>query len=341
MKKILLAVTAALAITSCSQNEEFENPAQKAEIGFKTVVAKSTRASEVDLPALQAADAGFKIHAYDTSAKKMGEAEDVDLTAEGTVFMDGVTAKWDATVVPDGAWKLDPTGPYYWPLDEYVQFFAYSPDVTYKEPAANKYPAFTYTIAEVANQKDIVAAYTKNAKKPAVGTDVTLKFKHILTQINFKLKGKDTGYTYTVTKIELSGIKNAGTFTYKDYADENAAIGSWAPDATTASYTYAATYTDFDSTADLDKIATGSNSLMLMPQTLTADAKIVITYSTTYNNKPAFDSTKEVSLKDITWNAGEKILYTLSLPGGGEAVSIVASVSSWNDSTANNDKDAN
>ena len=32
MKKILLAVTAALAITGCSQNEEFENAGQNAEI---------------------------------------------------------------------------------------------------------------------------------------------------------------------------------------------------------------------------------------------------------------------------------------------------------------------
>jgi len=35
MKKILLAVTAALAITGCSQNEEFEAPSQKAEINFR------------------------------------------------------------------------------------------------------------------------------------------------------------------------------------------------------------------------------------------------------------------------------------------------------------------
>ena len=34
MKKILLAVTAALAITGCSQNEEFDSPSQKAEINF-------------------------------------------------------------------------------------------------------------------------------------------------------------------------------------------------------------------------------------------------------------------------------------------------------------------
>ena len=38
MKKILLAVTAALAITGFSQNEDFEIAAQKAEINFGTIV---------------------------------------------------------------------------------------------------------------------------------------------------------------------------------------------------------------------------------------------------------------------------------------------------------------
>ena len=49
MKKILLAVTAALAITGCSQNEEFEAPSQKAEINFNTAV---TRATELDTDGL-------------------------------------------------------------------------------------------------------------------------------------------------------------------------------------------------------------------------------------------------------------------------------------------------
>ena len=43
MKKILLAVTAALAITGCSQNEEFENAAQKAEINIGTIVKGTSR----------------------------------------------------------------------------------------------------------------------------------------------------------------------------------------------------------------------------------------------------------------------------------------------------------
>ena len=38
MKKILLAVTAALAITGCSQNEEFESTGLKSEIVFNTIV---------------------------------------------------------------------------------------------------------------------------------------------------------------------------------------------------------------------------------------------------------------------------------------------------------------
>ena len=48
MKKILLAVTAALAITSCSQNEEFENEGQKTEINFTTIVSgnKSERVED-------------------------------------------------------------------------------------------------------------------------------------------------------------------------------------------------------------------------------------------------------------------------------------------------------
>mgnify|MGYP000802229564 CR=1 FL=1 len=48
MKKILLAVTAALAITGCSQNEEIEKAGEKAEINFGAVVRNATRATIVN-----------------------------------------------------------------------------------------------------------------------------------------------------------------------------------------------------------------------------------------------------------------------------------------------------
>ena len=46
MKKILLAVTTALAITGCSQNEEFDAPNQQTKIDFTSVVKKATRAAD-------------------------------------------------------------------------------------------------------------------------------------------------------------------------------------------------------------------------------------------------------------------------------------------------------
>ena len=46
MKKVLLAIAAVATITSCSQNEEFENPNQQAKIGFTSVVKKATRATD-------------------------------------------------------------------------------------------------------------------------------------------------------------------------------------------------------------------------------------------------------------------------------------------------------
>ena len=45
MKKVLLAIAAVATITSCSQNEEFENPSQQAEIKIGTTAV--TRATVI------------------------------------------------------------------------------------------------------------------------------------------------------------------------------------------------------------------------------------------------------------------------------------------------------
>lgn len=323
MKKILLAVTAALAITSCSQNEEFENPAQKAEISFNTVVSKATRASELTTDGLKT-NGGFKVFAYNTGND--------DMTAESilssTAFMDGVAVAWQ-----DTKWEMTPAGPYYWPLTEKIQFFSYSPvaNVTYTEPNGTNagYPSFNYEIAN--SQEDLVVACVKNATKPQTsGTPVTLSFKHILAQINFKLKGKDADFTYKVTKISLLNIKNQGTFTYDD---PTVKIGAWSATSGSVTYDYAATYTDIVGATELE-IKTDVNGLMLMPQALGADAKIAIEYSTLNNSKETFKGTKEVSLSGITWAAGDKILYTLLLPSGAENVTFTPKVDNWNKETS-------
>ena len=110
MKKILLAVTAALAITGCSQNEEFEAPSQKAEINFNTAV---TRATELDIDGLKSS--GFQVYAYNTKAEEMS----------ATVTLSTPWINGSATY-SDSKWTVS-GGPYYWPLAENLQFFAHTP----------------------------------------------------------------------------------------------------------------------------------------------------------------------------------------------------------------------
>ena len=81
MKKILLAVTAALAITGCSQNEEFENAAQKAEINIGTIVKGTSRAAEMTNVNFGSFKVGSFIVANDF---------DFSTTLLGSPYMDGV-----------------------------------------------------------------------------------------------------------------------------------------------------------------------------------------------------------------------------------------------------------
>ncbi len=85
--------------------KSFENPGQKAEINFSTAV---TRATALDTEGLQ--NAGFQVYAYNT----------------------GTTEMSTTAVLPSSAWIANKAtyastwsvagGPYYWPLDENLQF---------------------------------------------------------------------------------------------------------------------------------------------------------------------------------------------------------------------------
>ena len=113
MKKILFAALAALAITSCSQNEEIEAPTQKTEINFRSVVGKSSRAAEATTENLESQ--GFILYAYNTKTITMDKVTAGSLT---TTFINGKKA-----TCTNSNWSVA-DGPYYWPIAENLQFFA-------------------------------------------------------------------------------------------------------------------------------------------------------------------------------------------------------------------------
>jgi len=211
MKKILLAVTAALAITSCSQNEEFENVGQNAEISFGTIVRNSTRANILTTDNMQT----FTVSGYQTDAEM---AEGTKLT---TGFIDELKVeKKDAKWVYEG-------DTFYWPYSGKVQFFGTSPAQSLNINVAG-YPTFDYTIKDVSAQEDLVAANLINKDKTS--GELILPFQHLLTQVNFSIKGDTPGFTYTVTSIVLTDLQDKATFKF----DGTNAVGAW-QGATTSS----------------------------------------------------------------------------------------------------------
>lgn len=84
MKKILFAALAALAITSCSQNEidgiDNGTPKSKNEIGVNTIVKKSSRAAVTS----NSSFTSFKLHAY------IVKSNDIATSGWGNAYMDGI-----------------------------------------------------------------------------------------------------------------------------------------------------------------------------------------------------------------------------------------------------------
>lgn len=323
MKKILLAAVAALAIVGCTQNEEIEKAGEKAEVNFGTVVSKTTRAAVTDLDILKQTDVGFTVYAYNTGDKDMDK---VTAAGELVSFMSNVKATFDSQ------WNVT-GGPYYWPLNAKVQFFAYANPGTgtlvYNAPVDSQvYPTVTYTVADVSSQTDFVVAKATNKTKD--DASVLLTFAHALTQVNFSVKGADQ-YTYKITSITLKGVANKGTYNFGAVDDE------WGDVSGTVNYLYSLKSDPSVTGTEAISIGAANAALMLMPQTMPTEADkttIEVIYQVYNGNTAITDAvTSSIDLKGTTgWTAGKKIRYTLKLTNQGASVSFDAAVGPWGES---------
>lgn len=312
MKKFLFLAMAAAAMVSCSQNEEIENAAQKAEIKLGTVVSNTTRAAVTDLTELQKADVGFTVYAYNSGATEFADATAADM---GAFIANGKKATFSS-----GAWKIEGS-PYYWPLTDNIHFFAYGNPGTgtlvYAGPTgSNKYPTITYTVAGVDAQTDLVVASITDQTKTKSSGGVTLKFAHILTQINFNVKAGDSN-TYKLKALSISGVKNQGTYDFGK--------GAWEAQEGTATYAHTITAEGIEATTSGTSIA---SAWMLMPQDMpTAEGTVSINVSYDIydaNSKLIAEvSSTAIDLKETqAWEPGKKVLYTLTLTNQAVEVSL-------------------
>lgn len=301
MKKILLAVTAALAITGCSQNEEFDNAAgQKAEIKMGTsAVTRATPMVTSKFVEFRAFGYAYETESYGTSTK-------------GTNILDGSFTSADQT-----NWTEKNGTKFYWPSEGKVIFFGYSPSEltssnTYTYSEGGGYPTIQYAVDNtITNQVDFLVAQLAGQTKDSNAGGVSLTFKHALTQVVFKLKGDDANVEYTVTNITFKDLKTSGSYSYENKA--------WTPDAPVIDYSITLTANNIFNGGDAAaKTLEAADQLMiLMPQKLT-DAIVEVTFSAKKNGVEIFKSGVKTAKLSGTWASGEKYVYTLLLKAGDE-----------------------
>lgn len=319
MKKVLLvAAVAAMAFTSCSQNEEFENVGQ-VEIGFNSIVKNSTRAAEVNLDGLKGK--GFKVYAYNTGAGEIGTG------VLDKPIMENASVTWSAN-----KWI---SAKYYWPSTGNVQFFAYSSSnssLVLTASATDKYPTIVdYTVpASASAQEDLLIAEATDKTK--LSATIDFAFSHALTQVNFSIKAKDD-LKYTVSEIKLSGIGNKGTYKYED--------NTWTVSGSESYACAMSTTTTDNEVTGTTAMPVGTEPLMLLPQALT-NAKVIVSYVVTDSKGNEFykANDKEIAITS-TWKPGKKVRYTLELTNDATEIGwTVSSVDGWSsDSNQEEDND--
>ena len=190
-----------------------------------------------------------------------------------------------------------------WPLDGSVSFYAYAP---YNETSLSlqgsddvvKNKTIRYTAnTDLSKQPDFIVAESENNAftSSTANNAVGLSFSHALTAITFSISADMI--PGMVKSITVSGVYGQG--------DYDLSKASWASLANPSTYTI--TLNDASVKAGESKALTNKNSaLMMIPQTLGADAKVSMVF---YDG--AKDKTVSFSLNG-TWDAGKHITYVLS-----------------------------
>ena len=141
------------------------------------------------------------------------------------------------------------------------------------QPTAGSMPYIAFEAStDIANQTDLMTAetdvlnYTPTGGAPHV---VPLKFYHALTAIRFGI-GSNLSWNKTIKSIEFQGIKNAGHF--------DLATKTWSNQSSTENFKLDNINV---STSEVQNtvIVKDGNTFLMVPQTVPAGAKIIITFS--------------------------------------------------------------
>ena len=345
-KNLLYMLTAAAMLAGCAKNDVVDSEINKEGnlIGFSTYKNISRGNPVDDNNEFLTKDNAFGVTAFIKINAVLNESPYMGTTAEGIqIVSDG--AKWTYAQASDQA---------YWPVNgELLDFYAYSPygnkAITAKTFATTGL-TLNYTVpAEEANQVDLMYAVATNQTKPDNGNSVTMPFKHALTQVHFAIGTSATNLFVDVEEngIQIHNLKNTGTFA--------SSTETWTlnPDVALTEYTVTspaieeAGYKVENDAQTFTPIGSADKALMLLPQTLTANADVETGNYLTINCKiyqKLADGIKiylkgsESKYAPVTvgisgeWKRNQKITYNLNIGATGgilDPIEFETEVEEW------------
>ena len=229
-------------------------------------------------------------------------------------------AKNNQKMLKSNGWITDK----YWPGNQKkLTFFAYAPHSdnlsTYLTVnTTTGAPTLSYTVpATVSEQKDLlVTKHSDTHPTQDIQGDknqvVNMAFYHALTAVQFKIGG--TMAPCTIKTITVEGVNSNGTYNFSD--------DSWTGQSTTATYTISPNYVVNNSGKNNIFTNTSDMLMLLMPQTLPAEAKITITIN------DGQERTLTLPINGQVWQAGHSVTYTLSTASEDDTYQISVSVTS-------------
>lgn len=245
----------------------------------------TTRGAQKNTSNLQAD--GFKVSAYKTA----------DGTTMGTPYFEYLTATYaDSKFTPQSAGTAK-----YWPAGK-LMFYAYYPAATASNGIVQGANAttLTYTVpASGTNHPDLMTAKLANQQYTTGDGTRTLDFSHALCAIKFQT-GNDIP-NGSITSLTLTGIATSGTY--------NIETGEWGELNSGQTYNVIAFDTQTTQTATAGRqIVSGSNTLMMIPQTFTSGVqKINIVFNDGNQNHNL-----TLDLAGVNWTKGQCITYTIN-----------------------------
>ena len=224
----------------------------------------------------------------------------------------------------DGFWGIEDKNKAQWPIDGVVSFHAYAPyntkssnmlTLTAEPEKVQSKITYTASADDIINQPDlIVATSTGSRNNPGQDDAVNLQFSHALTAVSFAIS-KDLveviGAGNQLVSLSLEGVYTQGDceLAAKD-AEHSTALLKWTGSSDkTGKYEFDLKDKNIIIDENLKDMALteDNQTLMMIPQTLTADAKLKFEFK--LNDVP---QSVIIDMQGHEWLPGTSVIYKLS-----------------------------